>query len=44
MFSFASICQLYTYDEVFKDIEINEKLDKDMQNKIKEIMEIMKNE
>lgn len=29
MFSFASICQLYTYDEVFKDIEINEKLDKD---------------
>ena len=29
MFSFGSICQLYTYDEVFKDIEINEKLDKD---------------
>lgn len=29
MFSFASICQLYTYDEVFKDIDINEKLDKD---------------
>lgn len=29
MFSFASICQLYTYDEVFKDIEINERLDKD---------------
>lgn len=29
MFSFASICQLYTYEEVFKDIEINEKLDKD---------------
>ena len=29
MFSFASICQLYTYDEVFKDIDINEKLDRD---------------
>lgn len=29
MFSFASICQLYTYDEVFKDIDINDKLDKD---------------
>lgn len=29
MFSFASICQLYGYEEVFKDIEINEKLDKD---------------
>lgn len=29
MFSFASICQLYSYDEVFKDIVINEKLDKD---------------
>lgn len=29
MFSFASICQLYSYEEVFKDIDINEKLDKD---------------
>lgn len=29
MFSFASICQLYSYDEVFKDIDINEQLDKD---------------
>lgn len=29
MFSFASICQLYGYEEVFKDIDINEKLDKD---------------
>lgn len=29
MFSFASICQLYTYDEVFKDIDINNKLDRD---------------
>lgn len=29
MFSFASICQLYSYEEVFKDIVINEKLDKD---------------
>lgn len=29
MFSFASICQLYTYEEVFKDIDINAKLDKD---------------
>lgn len=29
MFSFASICQLYTYEEVFKDIDINDKLDKD---------------
>lgn len=29
MFSFASICQLYTYDEVFKDIDINDKLDRD---------------
>lgn len=29
MFSFASICQLYGYDEVFKDIDINVKLDKD---------------
>lgn len=29
MFNLASICNLYSYDEVFKDIEINEKLDKD---------------
>lgn len=29
MFSFASICQLYGYDEVFKDIDINNNLDKD---------------
>lgn len=29
MFSFASICQLYGYEEVFKDIDINVKLDKD---------------
>lgn len=29
MFSFASICQLYGYEEVFKDIDINNKLDKD---------------
>ena len=29
MFSFASICQLYGYKEVFKDIDINVKLDKD---------------
>lgn len=29
MFSFASICQLYSYEEVFKDIDLNEKLDKD---------------
>lgn len=30
MFSFASICQLYSYEEVFKDIDINKKLDKDI--------------
>lgn len=29
MFSFASICQLYGYEEVFKDIDINNNLDKD---------------
>lgn len=29
MFNLATICNLYGYDEVFKDIEINEKLDKD---------------
>lgn len=29
MFNLANVCNLYGYDEVFKDIEINEKLDKD---------------
>lgn len=29
MFNLANVCDLYGYDEVFKDIEINEKLDKD---------------
>lgn len=29
MFNLASVCNLYGYDEVFKNIEINEKLDKD---------------
>lgn len=29
MFNLANVCNLYGYDDVFKDIEINEKLDKD---------------
>ncbi len=30
MFNLASICNLYTYEEVFKDIEINDKLDREL--------------
>ena len=30
MFNLASICNLYGYEEVFKDIEINAELDREL--------------